>query len=194
MQTDLFPDPTQRGDNARDTHNLFFALVPDETTCRQMEAVTGDLRTRGAAQGRWLNPRRFHMTLHFLGTFHPLREDIVAGARKAADGLRESAFELTLDRAGGFARNRVGWLGSATVEPRLQQLWEQLRLALAREQLKVEGASRFVPHVTVLRDANGPLVEQAVAPIHWPVREFVLIDSQLGSRNVYQQLGRWSLL
>ncbi len=32
-----------------------------------------------------------------------------------------------------------------------------------------------------------------IAPVTWPVREFVLIHSQLGARNAYDLLGRWPL-
>jgi 2'-5' RNA ligase len=45
--------------------------------------------------------------------------------------------------------------------------------------LPVEQQPRFVPHLTLIRAATTPLRKQPVAPIDWPVEEFVLIRSIL---------------
>ena len=173
-------------------HNVFFGLMPDDTTRERMVEAVKSLRTKHDPQGRWLKPARYHMTLHFLGTFSELPEDRTAAAIRAADGLRSPAFDLLLDRAGSFSGG-IGWLGCARVEPLLQQLWDELRQALAREHVVTKGHARFVPHVTVLRDARKPMPDVAIAPIRWPIREVMLIDSQLGDRNEYRSLGSWQL-
>ena len=191
MQTDLFSTHSSSGDGI--AHNLFFGLIPDDATCKRMSAAVDHLRSHHGPHGRWLKPHRYHMTLHFLGSFQPLPEDIVASARVAAAQVRSPAFDLVLDQAGSFARNRVGWLGCAHVDASLHQLWEGLRQALAHVRVKIDGTPQFKPHVTVLRDARDALPPQPITPIVWPVRQFVLIDSQLGSRNVYEPLGSWPL-
>lgn len=192
MHTDLSGKSPHAGSDHL-AHNLFFGLMPDEATCKRMGNAVEQLRAQHAPHGRWLKPHRYHMTLHFLGSFHPLREDLVETARRAAAEVRASAFDMVLDQAGAFKRNRVGWLGCTQTDAGLQGLWEQLRQALTRADVKIDGAPRFVPHVTVLRDAHEALATQPVEPIVWPVREFVLIDSQPGGRNVYEPLGRWPL-
>jgi hypothetical protein len=47
--------------------------------------------------------------------------------------------------------------------------------------------------VTVLRDARKSMPDVAIEPIRWPIREVMLIDSQLGDRNEYRPLGSWKL-
>jgi 2'-5' RNA ligase len=186
MHHDLF------GSSQSVVHNVFFGLMPDHTTRERMVEAVESLRTSHDPQGRWLKPARYHMTLHFLGTFSELPEDRIAAAIRAADGLRSPAFELLLDRAGSFSGG-IGWLGCARAEPPLQQLWEELRQALAREHVATKGHTRFVPHVTVLRDARKAMPEVPIEPIRWPIREMMLIDSQLGDRNEYRALGSWQL-
>ena len=173
-------------------HNLFFGLMPDDGTRDRMERVVQGLRERNETRGRWLNPARYHLTLHFLGTYSELPQERVADACRAAGALRLPAFELALDRAGHFS-NGVGWLGCATTDTALQRLWEELRRALAHERVGVRGHASFIPHVTVLRDARSALPATPIDPVTWPVREFVLVDSVLGASSEYRLLGRWAL-
>lgn len=190
MHDDLFA-PASGAAHERITHNLFFALVPDDATRDEMAATVALLRSRHAPQGRWLKPARYHMTLHFLGSYSELPSEHVAAACEAAGRVQLPAFDLALDRAGHFAQG-IGWLGCEADGP-LLQLWEELHRALAHARVGVRGHAAFKPHVTVLRDARGPLPMEPIAPIAWPVREFVLIDSLLGERNEYRPLGRWKL-
>ena len=186
MHHDLF------GRSQSVAHNVFFGLMPDDTIRGRMVEAVKSLRANHDPQGRWLKPARYHMTLHFLGTFSELPEDRIAAAIRGAEGLRSPAFDLTLDRAGSFSGG-IGWLGCARVEPPLQHLWEELRQALAREHVATKGHTQFVPHVTVLRDARKSMPDVAIEPIRWPIREVMLIDSQLGDRNEYRPLGSWKL-
>lgn len=186
MHQDLF------GPSRSVVHNVFFGLMPDDATRGRMAETVDSLRTTHDPQGRWLIPARYHMTLHFLGTFSELPEDRIAAAIRAAEGLRAPAFDLVLDRAGSFSGG-VGWLGCARTEPPLQQLWDELRQALVREHVSTKGHARFTPHVTMLRDARAAMPDVPIKPIRWPIREVTLIDSQLGARNEYRPLGRWQL-
>lgn len=189
MLTDLFGSPPM-GEAV--VHNVFFGLVPEaETRTRMSHAVDG-LRARHETHGRWIRPERYHMTLHFLGSFSELPPERIDAAIEAARNVRVAAFDLRIDRAGHFSRS-VGWLGCDEAGAPLQALWAQLQRELARLRVPVQGHARFVPHVTVLRDARTPLPAQAITPVAWPVREFVLIDSVLGTRNEYRHLGRWPL-
>src|SRR5688500_4124066 len=186
MHQDLF------GSSQPVVHNVFFGLMPDDSTRGRMVETVDTLRAAHGPQGRWLKPARYHMTLHFLGTFSELPEGRIAAAIRAAEGLRAPAFELVLDRAGSFAGG-IGWLGCARTEPPLQHLWDELRQALARDRVSTKGHARFAPHVTVLRDSRIPMPDVPIEPIRWPIREVMLIDSELGARNEYRPLGRWQL-
>lgn len=186
MHQDLF------GSREAIVHNVFFGLIPDDATRDRMARAVDSLRTRHDPQGRWLKPHRYHMTLHFIGTFSELPAERIAAACQAAENIRFPAFDLTLDRAGHFAQG-IGWLGCEHVDPALQELWEALRRELVHARVTLQGHATFKPHVTVVRDARNALPLEPIAPIRWPVREFVLIDSQLGERNEYRPLGRWPL-
>jgi 2'-5' RNA ligase len=171
--------------------NVFFALVPDAATRGAMAKATDALRTRHALRGRWLQPDRYHMTLHFLGTYPELPAQLVGAACEAAGRVRQAAFDLVLDRAGHFPRG-IGWLGCAGEGP-LRTLWQELQLELEQSGVGMRGHATFKPHVTVLRDAHGVLPAEGIAPLAWPVREFVLIDSVLDGRSEHRPLGRWTL-
>ncbi len=188
MHQDLF------GSSQPVVHNVFFGLMPDDSTRGRMVETVDTLRAAHGPQGRWLKPARYHMTLHFLGTFSELPEDRIEAAIRAAErGLRAvPAFELVLDRAGSFSGG-IGWLGCARTEPPLQQLWDELRQALAREHVSTKGHARFTPHVTVLRDSRKVMPDVPIEPIRWPIHEVMLVDSQLGDRNEYRSLGGWEL-
>lgn len=186
MHQDLF------GSGEAAVHNVFFGLLPDAVTRDRMARTAGALQARNDLQGRWLKPARYHMTLHFLGTFSELPRERIAAACQAGEAVRMPAFDLVLDRAGHFNKG-IGWLGCSQTDPSLRQLWEELRRTLARAHVGALGHATFKPHVTIVRDARTALPVEPIEPIRWPVREIVLIDSQLGERNEYRPLGRWML-
>lgn len=173
-------------------HNVFFGLLPDEATRAAMRHAVERLRAAHPAQGRWPDAARYHLTLHFLGRYPGVPDGLIVAARAAAGQVRAPAFDLVLDRAGHFAHG-VGWLGCAETATGLQRLWQVLGEALAQAGLAPKGHPGYKPHVTVLRDARSALPFQPIEPIRWPVRDFVLIDSEPGPRPVHEQRGCWRL-
>ena len=176
-----------------DVHRLFFALWPDDAVRAQMADAAHRLRAQYAPRGRWLGEHRYHLTLQFLGDSDHLRQDLADDARKAAASVRSAAFDLSLDRAGSFRGSKVWWLGCERTPDGLQGLWDALGLALAKERVRLRASHALTPHVTLLRDATATLPDTPIEPVAWPVREFVLIHSQLGSRNAYDVMQRWPL-
>ena len=71
-----------------------------------------------------------------------------------------------------------------------------LRQAIATAQLRVglrvSGVSSFLPHVSLLHGHAVDTIEESIAPVQWPVREFVLIRSFFGESRP-QVIGRWPL-
>lgn len=173
-------------------NRLFFALWPSaavRTACRD---AARQLSIRLQPGGRLSSPELYHLTLLFLG-------DQVSASREAA-ALRAAAtvlsppFALTLDQAGSF-RNRAipWWLGARETPPQLDTLHERLRDAMLRADVAPE-RMKFVPHLTIVRDASQSLPPTPIAPIAWAVDEFVLIRSRLDLRPAqYEVLGRWPL-
>ena len=174
-------------------HNLFFALQPDEATRTRIGAAVAALRTAHAPAGRWLREARYHLTLHYLGSFSRVPDDLVARAGAAASRVRAASFDLRLDRFGSFGNRAIPvWLGPSQTSPGLSALHASLAAELAREGVRAGGAA-FVPHVTVLRDATQPLEAPCESPIDWRVDEFVLIDSRVQPPAPLRALGRWNL-
>jgi 2'-5' RNA ligase len=177
----------------RAVHNLFFALSPPASTRASIAAAADALRTAEAPVGRWLKPPRYHLTLQFLGEYAHVPADLLARAIESAAQVTLARFSFELDIVGSFGARRMPlWLGCSEVPAELLRLHEALGKALARHACRTHGATRLVPHVTILRDAEQALHRRLSEPITWRVDEFVLIDSQ--PPDPYRVVGRWPLL
>jgi 2'-5' RNA ligase len=177
----------------RAVHNLFFALSPPASTRASIAAAADALRTAEASVGRWLKPPRYHLTLQFLGEYAHVPADLLARAIESAAQVTLARFSFELDIVGSFGARRMPlWLGCSEIPAELLRLHEALGKALARHACRTHGATRLVPHVTILRDAEQALHRRLSEPITWRVDEFVLIDSQ--PPDPYRVVGRWPLL
>jgi 2'-5' RNA ligase len=177
---------TDRHD-ARGGHRLFFALWPtDDLRTSLAEAADG---VAAFDAGRPIAGAKLHLTLHFLGGWPGLPQDVLSAASCAAATVRARPFHLVIDRAGGFAAARVGWLAPAG-NSGLDALWSQLGRALDEAGIERRPAPRFVPHVTVRRAMPSLAPAGSVPPISWPVDSFVLVHSREGR---YDVLDRWAL-
>lgn len=177
-----------------EVHRLFLAVIPDESVRTRLAAVAHALEIQcPELRARWINPARYHATLHFLGDHSMLRPDIVAAAKTAADSIRMAPFEWTLDHAAGFkGRQAPCVLRSAVIPEPLQQLWQNLRrgLLLAGQGGHLERT--FTPHVT-LAYSHGTLPQStAIEPVSWRVDDIALIHGVVGQPQ-QQVLARWPL-
>jgi 2'-5' RNA ligase len=178
---------------ALELNRLFFALWPNEAVRAASAAAARDLKIRMQPAGHLSAAERYHITLLFLGDYVPVATE--AAAREAAAKVSAAPFELTLDHAGSFRNNRQipWWLGTREPPAALRALYEHLRDTLNHAGVASE-RMRFVPHLTVLRDAKVPLPVTSIKPIAWSVDEFVLVRSRLDLKPVrYELLGRWPL-
>jgi len=178
---------------AEPMHRLFFALWPDDALRSRIAKTAASVVSAHAPGGRPLKPDRYHVTLQFLGDFRPLPPSLVEAARTAAAAVRAPAFELSLDEVGSFRGANVWWLGAQHAPEALRALYESLGRSLAQHRVSVKSAANFVPHLTVQRDVRRHVAPTPVPPLAWPVREFVLIDSQPGRGTPYEVIGRWPL-
>lgn len=175
-------------------HNLFVALRPDAAAATALAAAVAALRASGATAGRWVAQSRHHLTLQFLGSHAALDTTLVARVCAAAARVRAAPFELILDRFGSFDRHSgVVWLGPTQVPAALIALHAALVAALRQAALPLPPTQPFVPHVTVLRNAQAAFAAPCSPPVRWPVGQFMLIDSPLRPALPYRVLGCWSL-
>ncbi len=182
----------RHGTEPRSSHNLFFALWPDDALRERIASAAAHLRETHAPNGRWINARRYHLTVIFLGHHAVLPESLVVGALAAGDAARIAPFDFELDVAGSFANRSIPWwLGCATHVPGLLALRAALHDGLRSARVAVREHAEHVAHVTILRDADRGLSTTRIEPIAWPVREFALIDSALDGAGGYEVLRRW---
>ena len=176
------------------SERLFFAVFPDPRAQQAIALETDALRVEHALHGRPIEPSRLHATLHHLGDHPELRDDLVEAARTAAGQVALAPFEMTLASASSFSSGRGNHpcvLLCPEERPPLHALWRELGTQLMAAGLGRYLQRAFTPHVTLLYDRHA-LLAQTIEPIRWTVRDFALVQSQIG-RHEHHILGTWML-
>jgi 2'-5' RNA ligase len=175
---------------------FFFALLPDEPARACIAGVSERFRKSHRVDGAVVDPQEFHITLCPMGSPDRPILSIEASLIAAAEQVKAVAFPLSLDSAMRFSLKEsrfpfVLCADSAATAPLLQ-----LRQALATAQrqvgLPVGGVSSYMPHVTLLQGHAIDPIQEAIAPITWQVRDFVLIRSFFGQSR-HEVVQRWPL-
>lgn len=170
-------------------YNLFFSIFPDTDTARMIAEQSARLGHEHGLKGKPLLAHRLHVTLHDLGGHVQLPQGLVDVARQAGDAVSARVFDVVFDRAMSFPSSGTYVLCGGEGTARLAAFRQSLGLAMGNVGLPVRRS--FTPHMTVLYDRE-PVAEHAIEPIHWTVKEFVLINSHVG-QGVHEVLGRWPL-
>jgi RNA 2',3'-cyclic 3'-phosphodiesterase len=183
-----------RAPRSTDCHRLFFAILPDPQAAARIEQLARQLHVEHGLKRKLLRTEHFHVTLYFIGTYTGFPRHIAAQAQAAAATVAVPAFDVVLDHAGSFHRKGgdrpfVLWGGDVAA---LKELHEVLGVALEKAGFKCNLTSSFTPHVTLLYDRH-EVDEQAIEPVRWTAREFVLMDSLVG-KSQHVPLARWPLL
>jgi len=186
--------PSSAGSDAQvRNHRLFFAVFPDPDTRRAIARIAEVTRSDLGVRGRWVDPSRYHMTVHFLGNHAELRQDLVDRAAVAATKVKLPAFVLKLERVASFpGRKPPGVLRCADGPTPVHALREALHGELVQVGLGSSLESDFTPHVTLLYGDGSMLEPAAIEPIAWTMREFGLVHSEV-DRKHYRILARWML-
>lgn len=165
---------------------VFFAVWPDEAAAKALHATAREAQRH--CRGRLMRRETLHLTLAFLGD---IAEERLAEAKRAAEGIVAEPFEMILDTLGYWRHNRILWAGG--VSPRLSFIAGALGEGLRAAGFRLE-ARPFVAHMTLLRGARCEAPPALAAPVTWPVREFLLVESKLSAEGArYEPLGRWPL-
>jgi 2'-5' RNA ligase len=173
-----------------DSHRVFFALWPDEDVARQLDEA--GQRAQAALGGRRMRRDTLHLTLAFVGAVPGGRMPTLRGI---AEAIAQPSFTLNFAHIACVRRKNIAW-AAAEPPPELPGLVAALRTGLMAENFRTEDRS-FAAHVTLLRHAcceNEGTARDACLHIEWPVRDFVLVESELkpeGAR--YRIVGRWPL-
>ena len=185
-QQDLF------GGAPQPLHRLFFALLPSGDERARLASVAAGLHA-SHPRTRWVDPQRYHLTLHYLGESSGPREDWVVRARQAADGFTGERFDLRLDHllALGNPRRPALTLAASSSSVELTRFWRGLQECLIRAGFKDHVGRQFVPHLTLgYGEPEPPTPEIASIPL--APTAFVLVQSVEGQAD-YTFLGHWPL-
>ncbi|MBK1700814.1 RNA 2',3'-cyclic phosphodiesterase [Thiococcus pfennigii] len=169
------------------TERLFLALWPGAAVRRTLAAL---VRGAAAAHGRPTHPADLHLTLVFLG---PLGESHRRCVEQVADALHAAPFRLRLERLGHWRGPRVLWCAPNETPAGLVRLVDGLNAGLTDCGLALERRP-YRPHVTLARQVGAdPPDERPIAPIDWPVGDFVLAGGSGGGPPRYRIHRRWPL-
>jgi 2'-5' RNA ligase len=175
------------------TDRLFFAIFPDACAAGHLARLTAALRLHHGLKGKPLARERFHVSLHHVGDYARLPQDIAALACDVASGVVLPPFTVAFNSVASFRgrpdnqpfvlRGDDGVVGLLALQQRLAAAMTKAGLGRL--------APHYTPHVTLMYGDRG-VAEQAVGPICCAVREFVLVHSLLG-RSRYVALARFPL-
>ena len=182
------------GASPRPADGLFFAVLPEAAAAADISRLgQHQSRTHGLT-GKPILAERLHVSVHKIGDYAGRPRGIVAAGCEAGAAVEMSSFDLAFDRVvsfGGRSGNRPFVLRGGDGVAGLLALHRHLGAALQKVGLWRWVKPQYEPHVTLLYD-DRYVAEQAVDPVRWTVREFVLVHS-LHGQGRYDFLGRWKL-
>jgi 2'-5' RNA ligase len=176
---------------------IFFALWPEPAVARRLHALSAV--AHAACGGRRMRSDTLHLTLAFLGEVDAARFDLacaIADEVAAGGGIAADEYQgevLRIDRLAWWKHNHIVWAGCDEVPPALAALADALVAALRGSGFVLD-SRRFAAHVTLLRNANCAGEMAPIEAFDWPVRDFVLVQSQLEREGAkYEIVRRWPL-
>lgn len=176
--------------------SYFYALLPDEDV-RLAIASTGErFRKLHRASGTVIGAESLHLLICPMGRPERLRESLETALLDAGSAVRSAGFDITLDTAMRFTAKSGQFPFVLCTDGHSIQSALELRKAVAAQQVRqgfqVSGVSSYLPHVVLLEGHAVEAIEDAIAPIVWKVRDFVLIRSFFGQSR-HEVIGRWPL-
>ena len=177
-------------------HRLFFALLPQPADAARIFHLGQQLRSAAGLRGKPVAADCLHVSLHGLGDYPDLPEQLVGAACEAGDAVRVPQFDVAFDCAGSFGghggRGKRPFVLWSTDEIDLLVLFHRgLATAMARAGLSKWIVPQFTPHITLLYDSR-IAAPRAIDAVRFPVHEFVLVDSLI-RQGRHVPIARWPL-
>lgn len=176
--------------------SYFYALIPDDEARREIAATGERFRKSHRANGAVIGPDRLHLSLCPMGKPERLRQPLEAALLEAGAAVRANGFEFALDTAMRFTARDGQFPLVLCADAATAESATRLRKAVAAEQvrtgLQVSGVSSYLPHVVLIEGHAIEAIEDAITPIQWKVRDFVLMRSFFGQSR-HEVIGRWPL-
>jgi RNA 2',3'-cyclic 3'-phosphodiesterase len=166
--------------------SFYFALRPDSSATKQIEAIGWDLERRLGLQGTWVKPENFHVTLHPFWRHDGVPQDLVDVASRFAGTIRGAPFNATFNMAMRFGRSVVLCGTDGTVD-----ICDLQRQFNERFKPLIKNGAQKTPHITLFYGDNA-VEKQPIEPVSWAVLDFVLIHSFYGQAR-QEIMARWPL-
>ena len=152
---------------AKQQARLYYALWPDEPTVCKLEVAQVDV------VGRKVKADQLHLTLAFLGN-QPIAK--LPAFAAVLEQLPQPGILIELNQYGYFKQQQIAWIGPSEVPSALLDLRKSLLMGLSAVTSRCKAEARFIPHVTLARDAEAPA--QALAKrISWSAKRIALVQS-----------------
>lgn len=152
---------------AKQQARLYYALWPDEPTVCKLEVAQADV------VGRKVKADQLHLTLAFLGN-QPIGK--LPALAAVLEQLPQLGVVIELDQYGYFKQQQIAWIGPSKAPSALLDLRKSLLTGLSAVTSRCKAEERFIPHVTLARDAEGP-AQPLAKRICWSAKRIVLVQS-----------------
>lgn len=153
---------------------LFIAVNLSEE-CKSYIADIASSLKRISRKGRPVRKSNFHITLEFLGQ---MEKERTAGIVRAMETISSSPFTLSLSGKTGYFKRRDGrtYFLSPERSEDLEALQFSLHAALSERGFALE-KRKFIPHITLMRDAYIPQDIPSFESFDESVTSFALMRS-----------------
>jgi 2'-5' RNA ligase len=174
---------------AADRARVFYALWPGPDVAHALASAAREAQAE--CGGRATAPEKIHLTLFFVGDVERGR---VVSLQALAGSVRTNAFSLDFNAIGYWRHNRIVWGGTPRCPEALARLVANLQERLSAEGIECEERP-YVPHVTLVRNAQRRPKRTIIGPLAWHADDFVLVESVPARDGVrYDVIGRWPLV
>lgn len=178
--------------NKQPKKRLFIALWPDNKTRQHIHRLQQSLKyDAGLTTASPVDENNFHITLHFLGS---VIEQEIPALMQALESVSEYSFDIEFNRLGYFSRPNILWLGCSSHPEALNALHKTTGHAVKKSVAGYQ-QKKFVPHVSLFRQAMALPKADNIELISWQADSFVLVESKTYAEGVqYRILQQWPLI
>ena len=176
--------------------DYFFALRPDDQARSAIAEAAARFRKAQRVSGVSVPVESLHLWLCPMGRTELLRQPLEQALLAAGAEVRAAGFVANLDTASRCIGKDGQFPFVLCADYATTQAALVLRKAIAEAQrrvgLHVGGVSSFQPHVALQFGPAIDAIEEAIKPIQWHAREFVLLRSCFGQYR-HEVIGCWPL-
>ncbi len=159
-------------DTTAQTRRLFLALWPTPEVVAQIQQQA--VKHFKACHGRILKPHNWHITLAYFGASDTTTRQCL---ERQVQTIQATPFQLLLTQCGFWKKPAVGWLAPESVPPALDKLAADIQQVIVPCGYRPEERP-YRPHITLVRKAKRFPDTENIAPIHWAVDKFCLVESK----------------